>query len=99
MSYNEGVIRMIFVPVAIGLLLGYFLFSMIYIFTKRSDKRYMAPGITGLAGVAIIVASILLIGGFEGMGFGIIGIGFVVIAVAGLFVFLFKPVENGGSNA
>lgn len=90
---------MIFVPVAIGLLLGYCLFSMIYLFTKSSDKRYMASGVTGLAGVAIIVASIVFIGGFEGMGYGIIGIGFVVIAVAGLFVFLFKPIKNRDSNA
>lgn len=90
---------MIFVPVAIGLLLGYCLFSLTYRYTKRTEKRYLAPGITGLAGVAIIVASILLIGGFEGMGYGIVGIGFLVIAIVGLFVFLFKPIENRNSNA
>ncbi|MCM3757155.1 hypothetical protein M3197_06590 [Sporosarcina aquimarina] len=89
---------MIFVPVGIGLILGYLLFSFVYILTKRSEKRYIASVITALAGIAIIVASILLIGGFEGMGFGIIGIGFLVIAIAGLFVFLFKPVDHHASH-
>lgn len=85
---------MIFVPIGIGLILGFLLFSFVYILTKRSEKRYIASVITALAGIFIIAASILLIGGFEGMGFGIIGIGFVVIAIAGLFVFLFKPVNQ-----
>ncbi|WP_025784567.1 YesK family protein [Sporosarcina sp. D27] len=85
---------MIFVPIGIGLILGFLLFSFIYILTKRSEKRYIASVVTAFSGIVIIVASILLLGGFEGMGFGIIGIGFVVIAIAGLFVFLFKPVDQ-----
>ncbi|WP_432355475.1 YesK family protein [Sporosarcina sp. A2] len=84
---------MVLVPVAIGLILGFLLFSFIYILTKRSEKRYFASLITALVGIFTIVSSILLIGGFEGMGFGIIGIGFVVIAIVGIFVFLFKPVN------
>lgn len=85
---------MIFVPIGIGLILGFLLFSFIYILTKRSEKRYIASVITALAGIFIIVASVVLIGGFEGMGIGMIGIGFVVVAIAGLFVFLFKPADQ-----
>ncbi|VDH00450.1 Uncharacterised protein [Lysinibacillus sphaericus] len=85
---------MIFVPVGIGLILGFLLFSFIYILTKGSEKRYIATVITAFLGIVIIIASILLIGGFEGMGFCIIGIGFVAIAIGGLFVFLFKPVNR-----
>ncbi|QKY71769.1 hypothetical protein Len3610_16925 [Lentibacillus sp. CBA3610] len=71
-----------------GMFLGCILFMFTFIASKRSGKYYLAPIITFLFSVVIVVYSLIVVGGFEGMGYLFLAAGFLIISIAGT---LFLP--------
>ena len=63
-----------------GLLIGLGFHALSYLFSKDMDnkKRVLIVGIIGILSVA---ASITVIGGFEGMPFGVLSLGILTIAI------------------
>lgn len=72
----------------VGLFLGFIFFAFIFIVSKRSGKYYLAPVITFLFSGMIVAYSLFLVGGFEGMGYLFIAVGFFIVSILGT---LFLP--------
>ncbi|MFS0615821.1 hypothetical protein [Lederbergia ruris] len=76
--------------------MGFFLGILIYLFTfiaaKKTGKFYLAPLVTFLIAMFIVFYSLFKIGGFEGMGFGILGACMWGVAIIGV---LFLPFMKG----
>jgi hypothetical protein len=74
----------------IGLVFGMVVFSLTFLFKKMPENKRVLT--VFISGIVIVLGSILLVGGFEGMPFGMIGLGMSSTAVI-LFFFqnhLFK---------
>lgn len=70
----------------IGLLVGLVIYGLTFLFAKKinNSARVIVVYITG---VVTFLASIFVIGGFEGMPFGVLSLGiFTVAIITGLFV-------------
>ena len=72
----------------IGLVLGMIFYAFIFIVSKRSGKYYLAPLITFLFSGVIVAYSLFLVGGFEGMGYLFLAVGFFIVSILGT---LFLP--------
>ena len=76
-------------------LIGIFLGTIIYTFTlivaMKTGKAYIAPVVTLFVALFVIVYSIFKIGGFEGMGYGLIGVSILVVAIIGFIVLPLLP--------
>lgn len=72
----------------IGLVLGMLFYAFIFIVSKRSGKYYLAPLITFLFSGVIVAYSLFLVGGFEGMGYLFLAVGFFIVSILGT---LFLP--------
>src|SRR5690554_4160680 len=66
-----------------GLFLGLIFFTFVFIVSKRNGNYYLAPMVTFLFSLLIVVYSIFFVGGFEGMGYLFIAGGFLTISVIG----------------
>ncbi len=67
----------------VGLFLGIIFFAFVFIASKRSGKYYLAPVITFLFSGMIVAYSLFLVGGFEGMGYLFLAVGFLVVSIVG----------------
>ncbi|MGN7479847.1 YesK family protein [Solibacillus silvestris] len=66
-----------------GLFLGVLFFAFVFIASKKSGKYYLAPVITFLFSGMIVAYSLFLVGGFEGMGYLFLAVGFLVVSIVG----------------
>ncbi|MBD8069601.1 YesK family protein [Bacillus sp. PS06] len=66
-----------------GLFLGSIVFLFTFVASKRNGRYYMAPTITFLTSIAITAYGLLVIRGFEGMGYGMLGAGFLIVSIVG----------------
>lgn len=78
----------------LGLFFGVIIYCFTYIAAKKNDKFYLAPLVTFLVAVLIVLYSIFKIGGFEGMGLGIVGAGVFVVAILGVIILPFINKKN-----
>ncbi|WP_010651556.1 YesK family protein [Oceanobacillus massiliensis] len=66
---------------------GLFLGSIVFLFTftasKKNGKYYMAPIITFFFFIAVTAYGVIVIRGFEGMGYGLLGVGFLIASIVG----------------
>lgn len=69
--------------IIIGMFLGFIIFTFTFIATKSNGKYYLAPIITFLMAIGITAYGIFFIGGFEGMGYGLLATGFLLIGIIG----------------
>ena len=74
---------MLFLIILIGMFLGFIIFTFTFIVSKKNSKYYLAPIITFLMAIGITAYGIFFIGGFEGMGYGLVAIGFLSISIIG----------------
>ena len=76
-------------------LIGIFLGTIIYAFTlvvaMKTGKAYIAPITTLFVALFVIMYSIFKIGGFEGMGYGILGATILLVAIIGFISLPFLP--------
>ena len=79
---------MFFVPMYLGGFWGILLFLFIYILSKKSGRYYLAPLVTFFVSILITVYGWLFVGGFEGMSYGILALGFWVVSILGV-IFLY----------
>ncbi|CAM2732001.1 YesK family protein [Salinicoccus roseus] len=71
-----------------GIFLGSILFMFIFIISKKSGKYYLAPIITILFSAMIVAYSLFFVGGFEGMAYLFVAVGFLFVSILGA---LFLP--------
>ncbi|KOS61343.1 MULTISPECIES: hypothetical protein [Lysinibacillus] len=69
--------------VLVGFILGACIFLFTLIALKKTGKFYLAPIVTFLIAVLTVLYGLFKVGGFEGMGFGIIGVGILTAAIGG----------------
>ncbi|WP_040979379.1 YesK family protein [Oceanobacillus jeddahense] len=74
--------------IGIGIFFGVIVFLFTFIASKKSGKYYMAPVVTFLIFLVVVAYSLIVVGGFEGMGVGFLGAGFLVVSIVGT---LFLP--------
>lgn len=74
---------MIFLIIIVGLLLGCIIFAFSFIASKRNGKYYLAPIITFLMSIAITAYGLFIVRGFEGMVYGFVAAGFLIISIVG----------------
>lgn len=72
-----------------GLMLGVLSYALTYYFSKKTNYKNRS-GIISLTGVIVIICG-FLVGGFEGMPFGVMSLGFFTVALL-LFIFGGKEV-------
>ncbi|WP_052344313.1 YesK family protein [Bacillus ndiopicus] len=84
----------------LGFSYGILIFLFTLIVAKKIGKIYIASIITAIIGVFIVVYSIFKIGGFEGMGYGILGLCIFGVAILGglLTPFIAKSMNNKPFN-
>ena len=66
-----------------GVLLGLIIFTFTFIAAKKNGKYYLAPIIIFLMSIAITAYGLFFVGGFEGMAYGFLAIGFLIISIIG----------------
>lgn len=74
---------MAYLIMLVGLFLGILFFAFVFIASKWSGKYYLAPVITFLFSGMIVVYSLFLVGGFEGMGYLFLAVGFLIVSIVG----------------
>ncbi|MEO4052416.1 YesK family protein [Solibacillus sp. CAU 1738] len=74
---------MVYLIILIGMFLGFIFFTFTFIASKKNGKYYLAPIITFLMAIGITAYGIFFIGGFEGMGYGLLATGFLFISIIG----------------
>ncbi|MEB2302603.1 YesK-like family protein [Lysinibacillus xylanilyticus] len=84
-------------------LVGFFLGASIFLFTlialKKTGKFYLAPIVTFLIAVLTVLYGLFKVGGFEGMGYGIIGVGILTAAIGGTLLLPFmKGIKQSEFN-
>lgn len=72
-----------------GVLLGSIVFLFSYIASKKNGKYYLAPVVTFLVSLAITAYGFLEVRGFEGMGYGLLGAGFLIVSIVGTLLLPF----------
>lgn len=66
-----------------GVFFGLIIFVFTFIASKKNGKYYLAPIITFLLAIAITAYGLIIIGGFEGMAYGFLAAGFLIVSIAG----------------
>lgn len=91
---------MAYLIMLVGLLLGIIFFAFVFIASKRNGKYYLAPVITFLFSGMIVAYSIIMVGGFEGMGYLFLAVGFFIVSIFGtLFLpLLIRRIESQHLN-
>ncbi|MGE7944379.1 YesK family protein [Lysinibacillus xylanilyticus] len=74
---------------SISFIIGACIFLFTLIAMKKTGKFYLAPIVTFLIAVFTVVYGLFKVGGFEGMGFGIIGVGILIAAMVGTLLLPF----------
>ncbi|MBY0099571.1 YesK-like family protein [Mesobacillus maritimus] len=75
--------------VSVGFFFGVIILLFTLILLKRSGKYYLAPIITVLAAVLVTIYGMFMIGGFEGMAYGILAVGIFLAGLGGVMVLPF----------
>ncbi|GAB0169978.1 YesK family protein [Lysinibacillus sp. CTST325] len=73
----------------VGFIIGACIFLFTLIAMKKTGKFYLAPIVTFLIAVFTVLYGMFKVGGFEGMGYGIIGVGILIAAIAGTLLLPF----------
>lgn len=83
-----------------GAIVGILIFLFTFSISKKIGKFYLAPVVTSTIALFIILYSIFKIGGFEGMGYGLLGMCILAVAVIGSLILLFvvKKVDKKKFN-
>ncbi|MFF2179482.1 hypothetical protein ACFVT8_23970 [Lysinibacillus sp. NPDC058147] len=85
--------------VLVGFILGASIFLFTLIALKKTGKFYLAPIVTFLIAVLTVLYGLFKVGGFEGMGFGIIGVGILTAAMGGTLLLPFiKGIKQSEFN-
>lgn len=85
--------------VLVGFILGASIFLFTLIALKKTGKFYLAPIVTFLIAVLTVLYGMFKVGGFEGMGFGIIGVGILTAAIGGTLLLPFmKGIKQSEFN-
>jgi|SRR5690625_388289 len=87
---------MFFLPGGVGLVLGSIVFMFMHIASKRSGRYYLAPLATFLVAILLTLYGLIVIGGFEGMGYGVLAFGFLLIAIIGTLLLPIKMRKGVG---
>lgn len=74
---------MFFLPILIGVIFGSIIFMFTFIASKKNGAYYLAPIITFLSAVALTAYGLIVVGGFEGMGYGVLAFGFLLVSIGG----------------
>ncbi len=74
---------MVFLIMVGGMFLGSILFLFSLIASKRNGKFYLAPMTTFLFSIAVTAYGLIVIRGFEGMAYGFLGAGFLIVSIVG----------------
>ncbi|UOQ83532.1 YesK-like family protein [Gracilibacillus salinarum] len=80
---------MLFVIIFFGMFFGLIIFVFTLIASKKKGKFYLAPIVTFLTCLGVTAYGLIKVGGFEGMAYGILGAGILIIAVIGTVVLPF----------
>lgn len=71
-----------------GIFLGTIVFMFTFIVSKKSGMYFLAPVITIVFSAIIVAYGFFFVGGFEGMGYLFVAVGFLFVSIIGL---LFLP--------
>lgn len=74
---------MFFMIIALGFIFGLIVYMFMYIASKRSGKYFIAPFVTFIVAVLLTMYGLFVVGGFEGMAYGLLGLGFLIVAIIG----------------
>lgn len=80
---------MLFIPFIYGFIFSIIIFAFVFILTKRNEKYYLAPLMTFIAIVTTVFCSIFLVGGWEGMGIGVLAAGGLPAVIIGTILIPF----------
>ncbi|MFS0780586.1 hypothetical protein [Bacillus sp. 1P06AnD] len=69
-----------------GLFFGFLIFLFTLIASKKNGAFYFAPLVTFLSSVLITAYGLFKIGGFEGMAYGFLGAGLLIVATVGVLL-------------
>lgn len=72
-----------FLIIFIGVFLGFTVFTFTFIAAKQNGKYFLAPIITFLMAIGVTAYGLFFVGGFEGMAYGLLGLGFLTVSVIG----------------
>ncbi|MGE7947461.1 YesK family protein [Lysinibacillus sp. NPDC093688] len=75
--------------ILVGFILGASIFLFTLIALKKTGKFYLAPIVTFLIAVLIVLYGLFKVRGFEGMGFGILGVCILIAAIVGTILLPF----------
>jgi len=85
--------------VLVGFILGASIFLFTLIALKKTGKFYLAPIVTFFIAVLTVLYGLFKVRGFEGMGFGIIGVGILTAAIGGTLLLPFmKGIKQSEFN-
>lgn len=79
-----------------GIFLGSIIFMFSFVASKKNGKYYLAPIITFLFSIAITAFGFIVIGGFQGMAYGFLASGFLIVSIVGT---LLLPLLMRGKNS
>jgi hypothetical protein len=86
--------------VSYGFFFGVIIFLFTLILTKRSGRVYFAPIMTVLAAVLVTAYGMFIVGGFEGMAYGILAVGIFLSGLGGVLLLPFlRKMQNKPLNA
>lgn len=74
---------MVFLMMLTGMFLGSVVFTFTFISAKRNGKWHLAPIITFLMALGITAYGLFFVGGFEGMAYGFLALGFLIVSIIG----------------
>ena len=89
---------MFFLPILLGLVVGLIVFMFTYIVSKRSGKYYLAPLVTFLGTGLLLMYGLFIVGGFEGMAYGLLSLGFLIVAIVGTLILPAKLRKGAGKK-
>jgi YesK-like protein len=79
---------------ATGLFWGMLLFIFTYTLTKKSGKHFSPLIVNVLAAFLITAYSVFVVGGFEGMAYGVLGLGFLITGIIGTIAIRFFALKG-----
>lgn len=74
---------MVFLIMLGGIFLGSIIIMFTFIASKRNGKYYLAPMATFLFSIVVTAYGLIVIGGFEGMAYGFLAAGFLIVSIVG----------------